>query len=200
MERVELLQSGLELLAGELSGVNTRLDQVKMSGSSFSSPVYARRGAVSPGPSVSSSVPSVSAPSSSASDKDNDSSAEDIYDEAVVDEAFPMCNGVKNDCELLQIYSSGSFCWMKSLEDFPSPSPVPPSVLPLSPHLNTVVALYPFAGEAASNIPMAEGEQFLVTEADQGGWIRVRRLDGRFFPEEQLAEGYVPTAFLQFIA
>ena len=60
--------------------------------------------------------------------------------------------------------------------------------------------LYPFDGQSDSNIPMVEGEQFYVTEDDQDGWIRVRRVDGRFIPDEQLVEGFVPTGFLKFLA
>ena len=209
-QRVEVLQSGLQLLGAELSGVCAKLDQIRMSGSSFSTPEYRRREAVSPGESVVSSAQSVSvgyvsALSSSSSDKDNESIIDEDSDIGAVeengDEALEICSRVENDCELLQIYSSGSFRWMKSIEDFPipSPPPPPPPPPPLSNPLKTVVALYPFDGQSASNIPMVEGEQFLVTEDDQDGWIRVRRVDGRFFPDEQLGEGFVPTAFLKFI-
>ena len=85
---------------------------------------------------------------------------------------------------------------MKTDEDFPSPPPPPPPPPPVSPPPQVVVALYPFDGQSASNIPMVEGEQFYVTEGDQDGWIRVRRVDGRFFADEHLVEGFVPTAFL----
>jgi len=211
-QRVEVLQSGVQLLGAELSGVSARLDQIRMSGSSFSTPEYGRREAVSPGESVISSVQSVSTgyvsalSNSSASDKDNGSIDEDyekVKEEDQSDEDLEICTMVDNDCELLQIYSSGSFRWMKNVEDFPSPSPPPPPPPPpppLSSPLQVVVALYPFEGQSASNIPMVEGEQFYVTEDDQDGWIRVRRVDGRFIPDEHLVEGFVPTAFLKFLA
>ena len=167
-QRVEVLQSGVQLLGAELSGVSARLDQIRMSGSSFSTPEYGRREAVSPGESVISSVQSVSTgyvsalSTSSASDKDNDSIDEDyekVKEEDHSDEDLQICTMVENDCELLQIYSSGSFRWMKNVEDFPSPPPPPPPPPPLSPPLQVVVALYPFDGQSASNIPMVEGEQ-----------------------------------------
>jgi hypothetical protein len=203
-QRVEVLQSGVQLLGAELSDVSARLDHIRMSGSSFSTPEYGRRESVSPGESVISSVQSVSTEyvsalsTSSASDKDNDSIYEDtekVNAEDCNEEDLEICTIVDNDCELLQIYSSGSFQWMKTDEDFPSPPPPP-----LSPPPQVVVALYQFNGQSASNIPMVEGEQFYVTEGDQDGWIRVRRVDGRFVPDEQLVEGFVPTAFLKFMA
>ena len=54
----------------------------------------------------------------------------------------------------------------------------------------TVTALYSFNVIAEGNIGMAEGEQVIVTGPDDGGWIRVRRV------QEPQDEGFVPTAFL----
>ena len=56
-----------------------------------------------------------------------------------------------------------------------------------------VIALYPYNGECGeSSIAMEAGEQFVMTEGDEGGWSRVRRLS-------QGEEGFVPTAFLQWV-
>ena len=212
-QRVEVLQSGVQLLSVELSGVSSRLDQIRLTGSTFSTPEYGRRKSVSPGESVvtseqSASVGYVSAVSSStASDKDyesidqendkeNDTSEVDCDNGQKIN-SFTM---VDNDSELLKIYASEFYGWTNNGEDFPSPPPppTPPPPLPSS-DLGTVVALYPFVGESDSNIPMVEGEQFQVTEGDMEGWIKVRRVDGRFFPDEGEVEGFVPTAFVRFI-
>jgi len=59
------------------------------------------------------------------------------------------------------------------------------------PALGTAQALYAFDASSEGSIPMAEGEQLLVIELDQGdGWTRVRRETG-------LEEGFVPSAYLQ---
>jgi len=58
--------------------------------------------------------------------------------------------------------------------------------------LDRVVALYSYNGEVESSIAMQTGEEFLVTESDCDGWIRVRRLS-------DFAEGYVPTSYLQWL-
>jgi len=58
--------------------------------------------------------------------------------------------------------------------------------------LERVAAIYNFNGEAESSIPMKVGEEFLVTETDFDGWIRVRRIS-------DAEEGYVPTAYLQWL-
>ena len=57
-------------------------------------------------------------------------------------------------------------------------------------HVVTVTALYNFDVIAEGNIGMVEGEEFMVTGPDDGGWIRVRRIG------EPGDEGFVPTAFL----
>jgi hypothetical protein len=62
-------------------------------------------------------------------------------------------------------------------------------------HISRVVALYAFDVCTEGNIPMVEGEQFYEVLEDQGGWTRVRRVDGRFFQDE--GEGFVPTSFIR---
>ena len=58
----------------------------------------------------------------------------------------------------------------------------------------TAVALYPFEDDTIENsITMKIGEEFLVTEVDDGGWTKVKRKN--IVSEE----GYVPTAYLQRI-
>jgi len=54
------------------------------------------------------------------------------------------------------------------------------------------IALYSYSGEAESSMGLQEGEEVTVTEGDLGGWTRVRR--GRTGEE-----GYVPTAYLQWL-
>ena len=192
-QNVSLLQSGMEVLGEELSGVTSLLDQRTSGLSGIATPDYS-----SAGDSVDSCV-SLGYISDVASSTDSKESVrEEEVSEDQSDEALQGYNTVDNEDELLQIYSSGSFCWMNSIDDCPSPPPPPPP--PLPPHLQAAISLYPFEGDAACSIPMAEGEEFLVTDGDQDGWIRVRRMDGRFFPDQHLVEGFVPTAFLRFLA
>ena len=40
---------------------------------------------------------------------------------------------------------------------------------------------------------MEAGEEFIVTEGDEGGWTKVRRKEGN----SEDCEGFVPTAYLQ---
>ena len=79
----------------------------------------------------------------------------------------------------------------------PPPPPPPPPMPGMKPQTVTCVALYPYDGDTESNIPMTEGEEFIVTEPDQGGWIKVRRIDDRF--HQDFGEGYVPTAFVRIL-
>ena len=62
--------------------------------------------------------------------------------------------------------------------------------------LERVVALYPFTGDCSeSSIAMEAGEEFIVTEGDEGGWTKVRRMN----PINEEDEGFVPTAYLHWI-
>ena len=62
--------------------------------------------------------------------------------------------------------------------------------------IDTVVALYAYTGDCSeSSIAMEAGEEFIVTEGDEGGWTKVRRKN--INSEEY--EGYVPTAYLQWL-
>ena len=62
--------------------------------------------------------------------------------------------------------------------------------------LETVVALYPYAGDCGdSSIAMEAGEEFIVTKGDEGGWTKVRRKNS----EREDCEGYVPTAYLRWL-
>ena len=62
--------------------------------------------------------------------------------------------------------------------------------------IDTVVALYAYTGDCSeSSIAMEAGEEFIVTEGDEGGWTKVRRKN--INSEEY--EGYVPTAYLQWM-
>jgi len=54
------------------------------------------------------------------------------------------------------------------------------------------IALYSYSGEAESSMGLQEGEEVTVTEGDHGGWTRVRRGGSG-------EEGYVPTAYLQWL-
>ena len=76
------------------------------------------------------------------------------------------------------------------LEDRPLSHPLEENI-----HLSQVVALYAFDVCTEGNIPMVEGEQFYEVLEDQGGWTRVKRVDGRFFQDE--GEGFVPTSFIR---
>ena len=63
-------------------------------------------------------------------------------------------------------------------------------------NIDTVVALYAYNGDCSeSSIAMEAGEEFIVTEGDEGGWTKVRRKN--INSEEY--EGYVPTAYLQWM-
>ena len=43
-------------------------------------------------------------------------------------------------------------------------------------NIGTAVALYPYNGDfSESSIAMEAGEEFIVTEGDEGGWTKVRR-------------------------
>ena len=59
----------------------------------------------------------------------------------------------------------------------------------------TVIALYSYAGDCESSIAMEAGEEFLVTEADEEGWTKVRRKNY----DRQDSEGFVPSAYLQHL-
>ena len=56
------------------------------------------------------------------------------------------------------------------------------------------MALYNYNGEAEGSIALEEGEEVVVTEGDIGGWTRARRGE-----TGQETEGYVPTAYLQWL-
>ena len=59
--------------------------------------------------------------------------------------------------------------------------------------LERVVALYEYAGDYGdSSIAMEAGEEFIVTEGDEGGWTKVRRKN----MESGGGEGFVPSAYL----
>jgi len=59
-----------------------------------------------------------------------------------------------------------------------------------------VIALYSYDGDCGeTSIAMEAGEEFIVTEEDEGGWTRVRRKSSLGVE----GEGYVPTAYLEFI-
>ena len=61
---------------------------------------------------------------------------------------------------------------------------------------NTAVALYSYTGDCSeSSIAMEAGEEFIVTEGDEGGWTKVRRKN----INTEGAEGFVPTAYLQWM-
>ncbi|CAH1401186.1 unnamed protein product [Nezara viridula] len=61
----------------------------------------------------------------------------------------------------------------------------------LLPPLGTCKALYPFEATSEGSMAMADGEELLVIEVDQGdGWTRVRR------PADS-TEGFVPTSYIQ---
>jgi hypothetical protein len=62
--------------------------------------------------------------------------------------------------------------------------------------LAIVVAMYSYNGDCSeSSIAMEAGEEFIVTEGDEGGWTKVRRKEG----DSEDCEGFVPTAYLQCI-
>lgn len=62
--------------------------------------------------------------------------------------------------------------------------------------LQSVVALYSYDGDCSeSSIAMEAGEEFFVTESDEGGWTKVVRK----IRNDQEVEGYVPTAYLQWL-
>ena len=60
----------------------------------------------------------------------------------------------------------------------------------------TVVAIYSYHGDCSeSSIAMEAGEEFIVTEGDEGGWTKVRRKER----DSEDCEGFVPSAYLQCI-
>ena len=61
--------------------------------------------------------------------------------------------------------------------------------------VKTVIALYPFEDDTIENsIGMKTGEEFIITEADDEGWTKVRRK----YPVNGINNvGYVPTAYIQ---
>jgi hypothetical protein len=62
-------------------------------------------------------------------------------------------------------------------------------------NVETVVALYSYAGDCSeSSIAMEAGEEFIVTEGDEGGWTKVRRKN----INTEDCEGFVPTAYLHW--
>ena len=61
-------------------------------------------------------------------------------------------------------------------------------------NIDTVVALYAYTGVCSeSSIAMEVGEEFIVTEGDEGGWTKVKRQT----VDSEEYEGFVPTAYLQ---
>ena len=59
--------------------------------------------------------------------------------------------------------------------------------------LETVVALYPYAGDCGdSSFAMEAGEEFIVTKGDEGGWTKVRRKN----MDSGGGEGFVPSAYI----
>ena len=61
---------------------------------------------------------------------------------------------------------------------------------------NTAVALYSYTGDCSeSSIAMEAGEEFIVTEGDEGGWTKVRRKN----INSEGGEGFVPTTYLQWM-
>ena len=63
-------------------------------------------------------------------------------------------------------------------------------------NIETVVALYSYAGDCSeSSIAMEAGEEFIVTEGDEGGWTKVRRKN----INSEGGEGFVPTTYLQLM-
>ena len=59
---------------------------------------------------------------------------------------------------------------------------------------SVVAAMFDYGGEGGdTTIHMTAGEEFVVTDADQGGWTRVRRRN----MDIQCGEGFVPTAYLR---
>ena len=59
-----------------------------------------------------------------------------------------------------------------------------------------VVAIYSYNGDCSeSSIAMEAGDEFIVTESDEGGWTKVLRK----MKNGEDHEGYVPTAYLQWI-
>ena len=60
----------------------------------------------------------------------------------------------------------------------------------------TAVALYSYAGDCSeSSIAMEAGEEFIVTEGDEGGWTKVRRKN----INNEGGEVFVPTSYLQWM-
>ena len=63
-------------------------------------------------------------------------------------------------------------------------------------NIGTVVALYSYTGDCSeSSIAMEAGEEFIVTEGDEGGWTKVRRKN----INSEGGEGFVPTTYLQWM-
>ena len=63
----------------------------------------------------------------------------------------------------------------------------------------TVIAAYDYDGACGeSSIPITSGEYLLLIEHDIEGWTKVRR---KFCSNDQSvpSEGFVPTAYLQFV-
>ena len=59
-----------------------------------------------------------------------------------------------------------------------------------------VVAIYSYNGDCSeSSIAMEAGEEFIVTDGDEGGWTKVRRKNSN----SEDCEGFVPTSYLQCV-
>ena len=66
-------------------------------------------------------------------------------------------------------------------------------------HEMTVMAVYDYDGACGeSSIPITSGEYLVLVEDDIEGWTKVRR---KFKSSDQThpSEGFVPTAYLQFV-
>jgi hypothetical protein len=62
-------------------------------------------------------------------------------------------------------------------------------------NIGTAVAVYSYNGDCSeSSIAMEAGEEFIVTEGDEGGWTKVRRKN----IDSEGGEGFVPTTYLQW--
>ena len=217
--KVQLHESDLYALNKELSSVNTRLEGMKRS-SSFSHPAIAPhslpdpsgvlRRDRSPKGSVASCTQSDSSgyPSKasigSACDKGNDRIEESSDYKRRIQTLLSQSQALYLPSTRVSTSSyvvEDAECDLKGEEEYLPPPPDdfledPPLSHPLEEyiHLSQVVALYAFDVCTEGNIPMVEGEQLYEVLEDQGGWTRVKRVDGRFFQDD--GEGFVPTSFI----
>ena len=192
-QRVEILQSGVQLLQGELERVLSRLEIIKMSNETYYYSSY-------------SSYSRASEAEYESIDKvgpAQTNSRDNIFYGYCGQELGLADEKQANSLGEIETYTNKVYDWVSHCAKSPSPPPPPlPSEPPIQ-LLSRVVALYPFQGEPENSLSVEAGEQLLVTDPDIDGWTRVRRLEDNGSKDditEPSKEGFVPSSFIKFIS